>query len=41
MGEAGSKLLISATQGDGMITYIQHSKIYVQEVTSYYNGIVD
>ena len=41
MGEAGSKHVISAIQGDGTITHIQHSKIYVQKVTSKYNGIND
>ena len=41
MGEAGSKHVISTTQGDGTITYIGHSKICIQEVTSQYNGISD
>ena len=40
-GEAGSKCIISAMQGDGMITYVQHSKMCVQEVTSQYDGISD
>ena len=39
MGEAVSKCVISIMQGDGTITYIQHSKIYVQEVITQYNGI--
>ena len=34
MVEAGSKHVISAMQGNGIITYIQHRKIYVQKVTS-------
>ena len=41
MGEAGSKHVISATQGDGTITYIHYSKMCVQEVTTQYNGIHD
>ena len=41
MGEAGSKCIISAMQANGMITYVQHSNIFVQEVTSQYNRIGD
>ena len=41
MGEAGGKHVISATQGDSTITYIQYSKICAQEVTSQDNGISD
>ena len=41
MIEAGSKSVISVMQGDSTITYIQHSKICVQEVTSQYKGISD
>ena len=41
MGEAGGKHVISAMQGDSMITYIQHSKMCIQEVTTQYNGISD
>ena len=41
MGEAGGKHVISAMQGDSMITYIQHSKMCVQKVTTQYNGICD
>ena len=41
MGDAGSKHVISAIQGDDMITYIQHSKMCVQEITSQNNGISD
>ena len=41
MGEACSKCVFSALQGDSMITYIQHSKMCVQEVTTQYNGISD
>ena len=40
MGEAGSKHVISTTQGDGMVNYIQHSKIYVQKVIFQYIGLV-
>ena len=39
--EAGGKHVISAMQDDSIITYVQHSKIYVQEVTSQYDGISD
>ena len=41
IGKAGSKQVISIMQGDIMITYIQHSQMYIQEVTSQYNGISD
>ena len=41
MGEAGSKCIISAIQGDGMITYVQHSKMCIQEFTFQYNRISD
>ena len=41
MGEAGGKRVISAMQGDSKITYVLHSKMYVQEVTSQYDGISD
>ena len=37
-GEASNKHAISVMQGDGMITYVQHSKMCVQKVTSQYNG---
>ena len=41
IGEADSKYVISAMQGDSMITYVQHSKICIQEVITQYNGISD
>ena len=41
MGEAGGKYVISTMQGDSTITYIQHGKMYIQEVTTQYNGISD
>ena len=41
MGEAGSKHVLSAMQGDGTITYVRQSKICVQEISSQYNGISD
>ena len=41
MGGAGSKCVISTTQGDSMINYVQHSKMCVQEATSQYDGISD
>ena len=41
MDEAGSQHVISAMQGDGIITYIQNSKMYIQKVTFQYNGISD
>ena len=41
MGETGGKHVISAMQGDSMITYIQYSKICLQRVTSQYDGISD
>ena len=41
MGEAGSKHVISAMQGDGTITYMQHSKMCIWKVISQYNGISD
>ena len=41
MGEAGGKHVISAMQVDSMITYIQHSKLCIQEVTTQHNGISD
>ena len=41
MGQAGSKHVISAMQGDSMITYVQCSKMCYQEATSQYNGISD
>ena len=41
MGEAGGKCVISTMQGNSMITYIQHSKVCVQEVTTQYNGTSD
>ena len=41
MGEAGSKNLINTMQDDGMITYIQNSKMCVQKATSQYKGISD
>ena len=41
MGEAGNKWVISAMQGDGMIIYVQHSKMYIQEVNSQYNELSD
>ena len=34
MGETGSKHVISAMQADGMSIYVQHSKMYIQKVTS-------
>ena len=40
-GEIGSKHVISAMQGDGMMTYIQHSKMCVQKIASQYDGISD
>ena len=40
MGEASGKHVISAMQGDSMITYVQQSKLCVQ-VNSQYNGISD
>ena len=40
-GEAGSKREISTMQGDSIITYVQYRKMYVQEVTTQYNGISD
>ena len=39
MGEVGG--IISAMQGDSMITYVQHSKMFVQKVTFQYDGISD
>ena len=39
IGEAGGKHVISKMQGDSVVTYVQHSKMCVQEVTSQYNGI--
>ena len=41
MGEAGGKYVISAMQDDSTITYFQHSKVYIQKVTTQYNGIRD
>ena len=41
MGEAGGKYIISAMQGDITITYIQHSIMCIQEVTTQYNEISD
>ena len=41
MSEAGSKHVISTMQGNSMVTYIQHSKMCIQEVTSQYDGISD
>ena len=41
MVDAGSKLVISAMQGDGTIAYVQHSKMFVQKVSSQCNGISD
>ena len=41
MGEAGNKHVINAMQGDGTSTYIQHTKMCIQKVTSQYNGISD
>ena len=41
MGKAGCKHVISVMQGDGMTTYIQHSKIYVEKITSQHNEISD
>ena len=41
ISEAGGKHVISAMQGDSVITYIQHSKTYIQKFTSQYNGISD
>ena len=40
-GEADGKHVINTTQGDSTITYIQHSKMCIQEVTTQYNGIND
>ena len=40
-GKADSKHVTSAMQVDGLITYIQHSKICVQEATSQYNRTSD
>ena len=40
-GEADGKHVISAMQGDGTITYIQHSKMCVQKFATQYNGIHD
>ena len=40
-GEAGGKHVISTMQGDSTIIYIQHSKMYVQKVTTQYNGSSD
>ena len=36
MGDAGSKHVVSATQGNGMIIYIEYSKMYISEVTCQY-----
>ena len=41
MGGAGSKCVVSAMQGDGTVTYVQHINMCIQEVTSQYNGISD
>ena len=40
-GEASSKRVISAMQGDGNTTYVQHRKMYIQDITSQYNRISD
>ena len=40
-GEASGKHVISTTQGDSMITYVQYSKTCVQEATSQYDEISD
>ena len=37
--KVGGKHIISAMQDGCTITYIQHRKIYVQEVTTWYNEI--
>ena len=34
MGEAGSEHVASTMQGDSMISYIQHNKMYIQKITS-------
>ena len=39
--EAGNKYRISKMQGDGTITYILHSKMYIQKATSQYNETSD
>ena len=41
INEADPRHIISTMQNDSTITYIQHSKICVQEVTSQYNKISD
>ena len=41
MVKAGGKHIISTTQGDSRITYVQYSKMCIQEVTSQYDGISD
>ena len=41
MGEAGGKHVISAMQGNGAITNIQQSKMYVREVNTQYDEISD
>ena len=41
IGETSSKRVISAMQDNSIITYIQRSKMCVQEVTTQYNGISD
>ena len=33
-GGAGGKCIITAAQGDGTVTYIHCSKMYIQKVTS-------
>ena len=40
-GKAGGKHIIGATQGDSMITYILHSTMCIQKVTTQYSGICD
>ena len=41
ISEVGGKHVISAMQGDSIITYIQDSKMCIQEVTTQYYGICD
>ena len=41
LGEAGCKHVIDITQGDDMITYVQHCKTYIQKTTSHKNKIID
>ena len=40
MGEAGSKHVISIMQGDGMIIYVLHSKVYFRKSVPSIIGLV-